>query len=146
MTLHLLKLCVGIDSVQALRDWQAKRLAEHRAAGRPAELCHRTSQTPRRGAELLAGGSLYWVIKGTVLVRQRILDLRPETREDGRACCGIVLGPDLVATRGQPRRAFQGWRYLTEEDAPADLMQGEGFGDIPQEMVQDLKELCLIDG
>jgi len=146
MALHLLKLCVGIDSVQALRDWQAKRLAQHRAAGRAEELIHRTTQTPRRRDELLEGGSLYWMINGVVLARQPILDLRPETREDGRACCGIVLSPELIATRGQPRRAFQGWRYLTTEDAPADLLHGEGLSDIPQEMVRDLKELCLIGG
>ncbi|MFD0987122.1 DUF1489 family protein [Methyloligella solikamskensis] len=146
MALHLLKLCVGIDSLQHLRDWQEKRLAQHRAAGRPAELIHRTTQTPRRRDEILDGGSLYWVIKGVVLARQPIVDLRPGTWDDGRTCCSIVMSPELIATRAQPRRAFQGWRYLTDEDAPADLLQGDGLSDIPQEMVRDLRELCLIGG
>ncbi len=144
MSLHLLKLCVGIDHVQELRDWQIKRLAERRAAGEPDELFHRTTQTPRQREALLDGGSLYWVIKGVVLVRQRILDLRAGERPDGRACCQIILDPELVTTRPQPRRAFQGWRYLKPEDAPADAA-GPGFAeDVPQEMLGDLVELGLI--
>lgn len=146
MALHLLKLCVGIDSVQALRGWQANRLAQLNAAGRPAELTHRTTQTPRRRDELLAGGSLYWVIKGVVSARQLIVDLKPATWNDGRPCCEIILSPDLIATHAQPRRAFQGWRYLKQEDAPKDLLLAAGLADIPQEMVRDLKELCLIGG
>lgn len=146
MTVHLLKLCVGVETVQDLRDWQAERLKRMARAGKAPELCHRTRQTPRRRDEVLDGGSLYWVVKGVILVRQRILDLRTDRKDDGTACCGIVLDPELVGTRPHPRRAFQGWRYLDASDAPADApLLENGHADIPPGMREDLRELRLID-
>ena len=146
MTIHLLKLCVGCDTVQDLKHWQDDRLKQLKRAGKTPELCHRTLQAPRRREEVLDGGSLYWVIRGVILVRQRIIDLRPDTKDDGIACCGIVLDRELVATRAQARRAFQGWRYLPAADAPADLrVVGEDEGDMPRAMRADLRELRLID-
>jgi hypothetical protein len=146
MTLHLIKLCVGVETVQDLKDWQTERLKRLKRAGKKPEHCHRTLQTPRRRDEVLDGGSLYWVIRGVILVRQRVLDLRPDVKEDGTACCGIVLDPELVATRAQARRAFQGWRYLPAADAPADLkVVEEDAVEMPQTMRADLRELCLID-
>src|SRR5712691_11794830 len=103
MTVHLIKLCVGVDTIQELKDWQVERLGRLRKAGKTPELRHRTMQTPRRRQELLDGGSLYWVIKGLVLVRQRVLDLAPDVKDDGTACCAIVLHPELIATRPQVR-------------------------------------------
>ena len=146
MTLHLIKLCVGVDTVQDLKDWQTERLTRLRRACKTPEHCHRTLQTPRRRNEVLDGASLYWVIRGVILVRQRILNLRSDIKEDGTACCGIVLDPELVATRAQARRAFQGWRYLPAADAPADLKVVEADAvEMPQTMRADLRELCLID-
>ena len=146
MTVHLVKLCVGVDTVQDLRDWQAERLRSLVRAGKTPELCHRTMQTPRRRDEVLDGGSLYWVVKGFVLVRQRILDLKAATKDDGRACCGIVLDAELVVTRAHPRRAFQGWRYLEAADAPSDVgLLGDTKDDMPPGMREDLRELRLID-
>jgi hypothetical protein len=146
MTVHLLKLCVGVDTVQDLAIWQAERLKRLKRARKVAELCHRTLQTPRRRDEVLDGGSLYWVIKGYVLVRQRVLDLRPDRKDDGTACCGIVLDPELVLTRSHPRRAFQGWRYLNPADAPRDLQAYDAAADdMPRGMREDLRELRLID-
>jgi hypothetical protein len=146
MTLHLIKLCVGVETVQDLKDWQTERLKRLKRAGKKPEHCHRTLQMPRRRDEVLDGGSLYWVIKGIILVRQRVLDLRPDVKEEGTACCGIVLDPELVATRAQARRAFQGWRYLPAADAPADLkVVEEDAVEMPQTMRADLRELCLID-
>lgn len=146
MTVHLVKLCVGVDTVQDLRDWQAERLRSLREAGKTPELCHRTMQSPRRREEVLDGGSLYWVIKGFVLVRQRIVDLKPATKDDGRACCGIVLDPELVTTRPHPRRAFQGWRYLEAADAPPDIgFLEDAKDDMPPGMREELRELRLID-
>jgi hypothetical protein len=146
MTVHLIKLCVGCDTVSELAEWQVERLTQLQKAGKTPELCHRTLQTPRRRDEVLDGGSLYWVIKGFVLVRQRILDLRPDIKDDGIACCGIVLDRELVATQAHPRRAFQGWRYLEAADAPQDV---KGFADapddIPRGMREELRELRLID-
>ena len=146
MTVHLIKLCVGVDTVQELKLWQTERLKRLKRAGKTAELSHRTLQAPRRRDEVLDGGSLYWVIKGVILVRQRVLDLRPDIKDDGVACCGIVLDPVLIATRAQARRAFQGWRYLPAADAPSDLRVVEDDdGEIPQAMRADLRELRLID-
>jgi hypothetical protein len=140
MTVHLIKLCVGVDTVQELKIWQTER------ARKTLELCHRTMRAPRRRDEVLDGGSLYWVIKGIVLVRQRVLDLRPDVKDDGTACCGIVLDAELVATRAQARRAFQGWRYLPVTDAPSDLRVVEDDdGEMPYAMRADLRELRLID-
>jgi hypothetical protein len=147
MTVHLVKLCVGVETVQDLRDWQAERLRRLSREGKTPELCHRTLQAPRRRDEVLDGGSLYWVVKGFVLVRQRIIDLRTDTKDDGRACCGIVLDPELVGTRPHPRRAFQGWRYLDAADVPADLRALETANDdMPPGMREELRELRLIDG
>jgi hypothetical protein len=146
MTVHLVKLGVGCDTVQELKEWQDERLKQLKRAGKTTELCHRTLQSPRRRDEVLDGGSLYWVIRSVILVRQRIIDLRPDTKDDGVACCGIVLDPQLVATRAQARRAFQGWRYLPAANAPADLrLVGEDDGEMPQAMRANLRELRLID-
>jgi hypothetical protein len=146
MTVHLIKLCVGCDSVKDLADWQEERLRRLKREKKTPEFCHRTLQTPRRRDEVLDGGSLYWVIKGFVLVRQRVLDLRADVKDDGTACCGIVLEAELVATRPHPRRAFQGWRYLDMADAPRDITGlVEGPDDMPPAMRKDLRELRLID-
>ncbi|MBK5196660.1 MAG: DUF1489 domain-containing protein [Methyloceanibacter sp.] len=146
MTVHLIKLCVGVDTVKDLADWQAERLTRLKRAGKTPELCHRTLQTPRRRDDVLDGGSLYWVIKGFVLVRQRVVDLRPDVKDDGVACCGIVLDAKLVPTRAHPRRAFQGWRYLNPADAPQDAKLGAAAEDeLPRGMREELRELRLID-
>lgn len=146
MTVHLIKLCVGVDTVAELAAWQAKRLKRLAREKKKVEHCHRTLQMPRRRDEVLDGGSLYWVIKGFVLVRQRVLDLRPDVKNDGTACCGIVLDTELVATRAHPRRAFQGWRYLDPADAPQDAKGfAESADDMPRAMREGLRELRLID-
>jgi hypothetical protein len=146
MTIHLIKLCVGVDTVAELAEWQAQRLKRLAREKKRVEHCHRTLQMPRRRDEVIDGGSLYWVIKGFVLVRQRVLDLRPDAKDDGTACCGIVLDAELVATRPHPRRAFQGWRYLDPADAPDDITGfADSADDMPLAMRKDLRELRLID-
>ncbi len=146
MRVHLVKLCVGIDTVQDLKKWQAERLRAMARAGETPELCHKTKQMPRRRDEVLDDGSLYWVIEGTILARQRILDLKKTTKLDGRACCGIVLDPDIVTTRPHPRRAFQGWRYLEAADAPLDVRTLDSDrSEMPPGMREKLRELRLID-
>ena len=146
MTVHLIKLCVGVDTVAELAEWQAERLKRLAREKKKVEHCHRTLQMPRRRDDVLDGGSLYWVIKGFVLVRQRVLDLRPDVKNDGTACCGIVLDTELVATRAHPRRAFQGWRYLDPADTPEDAKGfAESADDMPRAMREDLRELRLID-
>lgn len=144
MTLHLIKLCVGVESVGDLAHWQRERLRKLAAAGAEPVLYHRTRQTPRRRDELLDGGSLYWVIKGVVQVRQRLIGLRPATGEDGVPRCDLLLDAKLVPTRPQPRRPFQGWRYLDPADAPLDLDEAASGALPPAEMRAALSELGLL--
>jgi hypothetical protein len=146
MPLHLIKLCVGCDSVEELAVWQAERLRQLRREGAPAELAHRTFQTPKRRDELLDGGSLYWVIKGIVQARQRLLDIREGAKDDGTPCALLVLDPTLVPVRPAPRRPFQGWRYLPAKDAPHDLAGGasDEIAEMPPRMRRQLAELGLI--
>ena len=145
MTVHLIKLAVGCEGVAHLREFQASRFAGHDIPGRVGEIWHRTRIGPRRRDELLDGGSIYWVIRRAVQARQRILELRSVTCDDGIERCEFILDPEIVQTRPQPRRAFQGWRYLDIADAPEDLSAlPEGLEDIPFEMRSDLLELALI--
>jgi hypothetical protein len=146
MTLHLVKLCVGADSIEDLASWQKERLAAQKKAGKRPRIHHATFQTPKREADLLDGGSLYWVIKGIVQARQRILALEEGTREDGTRCCHIVLDQRIVPVRPVPRRAFQGWRYLEPDEAPADLTgnRGAGVAEMPPAMRKKLAELGLL--
>ena len=144
MTLHLIKLCVGCESVEDLEDWIALRLDEKRRAGQPVEYFHTTRMTPKRDGELLEGGSLYWIIKGGVQCRQRLLEVRPFTDAEGIGRCRLLLEPDVVRTAWQPRRPFQGWRYLTPVDAPGDLGSGEGADELPLNLRKELSELGLL--
>jgi hypothetical protein len=145
MALNLLKLCVGCDSVEDLEDWIAERLEIRRQAGEPVEHWHTTRMVPTRGAEIVAGGSLYWVIKASVQCRQRITEIRPFTDDEGIGRCRLMLDPEVVRTEWQPRRAFQGWRYLKPADAPRDLGKGRaGLAEMPPKLRQELAELGLL--
>jgi hypothetical protein len=140
MTLHILKLCVGADSVEDLVQWQASQ------AGRwpPGRAIHVTRMWPRREAEVLAGGSLYWVIRGLVLCRQRIVALEPVTGEDGIPRCGLHLDSAVIRTEPAPRRPFQGWRYLAPGDAPRDLAAPRaGDEPLPPPLALALAEIGL---
>jgi hypothetical protein len=141
-TLHLLKLCVGADGVEDLADWRRAFAAQARAAGRDPRPRHTTRQWPKRAEELLAGGSLYWVFKGMVLARQRILALEVNDGADGVRRCGILLDDAIVRTVPQPRRPFQGWRYLPADEAPADLTDAAGDETaLPPELSMALADL-----
>jgi hypothetical protein len=139
-TVHILKLCVGTDAVEELIDWQRAR-ASQALDGTPR---HVTRMWPRRADEVLNGGSLYWVFKGLVLARQRILRLDEVIRADGILRCGLVLDPLVVRTEPQPRRPFQGWRYLAPEEAPRDLPTARAGDDpLPPELSAALADLGL---
>jgi hypothetical protein len=145
MPLHLIKLCVGCDGIEDLEEWIAMKLDERRRAREPVEQFHTTRMVPTRTAELLDGGSLYWVIKGNVQCRQRLLDIRPFTDDDGIGRCRLILDPMVVPTDWQPRRAFQGWRYLKPADAPADLGRGKSaILEMPLQLRRELAELGLL--
>jgi hypothetical protein len=140
MTLYLIKLCVGCETIAELAEWQASGRADFPKKGAP-HVAHFTFQIPKRTEELTAGGSLYWVIKGRVQVRQALVAIEAVRSRDGRKRCALVMDRKLVATRPRPHRPFQGWRYLKPEDAPADLgpfsaADGDGAASLKAELVE----------
>ena len=146
MTINIVKLCVGVDTVEDLDRWQKSRKRLTKAETGQARLFHRTRMVPKRQTEILDGGSIYWVIRGVIQVRQRIIGLEDGQKTDGTKCCLILLDPKLVMVRPTPRRAFQGWRYLEPADAPPDLDAAglASFSNMPAQMRRELAELCLI--
>jgi hypothetical protein len=144
MPLHLVKLCVGADSVEDLQDWIDRRLADKREKGLAQEHIHTTRMAPKRASELLNGGSLYWVIKGSIQVRQALIDIRPYCDARGIRRCDLVLDPNPVLTRWQPRRAFQGWRYLEHKDVPSDVESSDGIRQLPPHLRVELAQLGLL--
>ena len=136
-SLNLIKLCVGAEGVQDLVDWQKTP----RAKGPDGLPLHVTRMWPKREAELLDGGSLYWVFKGVVLARQRIVRLDEVDRGDGIRRCGIVLDPEVVRTEAVPKRPFQGWRYLEGNVAPRDLPRGKANDDLPPKLMAALADI-----
>jgi len=139
--LHLVKLAVGVRDIGQLRSLQAER------AVRTPPLRHRTRNIPRRAAEVTDGGSIYWVIAGFLSVRQPVLDIVADRREDGSACAALILDPALVALAGRPVKPFQGWRYLAPADAPPDLAALTAAPDesaLPPALRRELRALCLL--
>jgi hypothetical protein len=143
MALHLITLCVGCDSIAELADWQSLRLKQNRAKGKPSELIHITRMKPKRAAELLDGGSIYWVIKGCIAARQPLLDIR-EAKKNGVPHCGLVYDKALIPVSPRPRRPFQGWRYLEPADAPPDLAHTKGATGLPESLRRELAALGLL--
>jgi hypothetical protein len=144
MTLHIIKLCVGCDSIEDLAQWQAKRIKDQKKRGvKKPTLMHVTRMTPKRKDEVLDGGSLYWVIKGQIAVRQKLFDLKPTTK-NGTPHCGLVYDPKLVPVQRRTQRAFQGWRYLDPKDAPPDARGTKGLEKLPEELQAELVALGLL--
>lgn len=145
MPLHLIKLCVGCNSVADLEDWIKQKLKEKKRRGQKPERIHTTRMVPKRVDELKDGGSLYWVIKGQITCRERILDIRPFTDKDGIGRCRLVLDGKPVLVEPRPRAAFQGWRYLEAKDTPRDLSRAApGAAKMPEQMRRELRELGLL--
>ena len=138
---NLVKLCVGCDSPDELERWQKTR-----AKGDPAYLPrHVTRMWPKREAELVDGGSLYWVFKGAILARQLILRLDEVIGDDGIRRCGIVMEREIRRTTAAPRRPFQGWRYLAAADAPADLTRARTSDDtLPPALAGALADIGIL--
>ena len=144
MALHLVKLCVGCDSICDLEDWIEENRSHHRRLGRAYEQTHTTRMVPKRLREL-QGGSLYWVIKGQVSCRQRLLAVRPFTDPAGISRCHLVLEPTVIVVQPRPCRPFQGWRYLEAESAPGDLGYASGdLAQMPESLRRELVELGLL--
>lgn len=142
--INLVKLCVGAEKVEDLILWQGQRTKAAAARGEAYLPYHTTRMWPKRAAELLAGGSLYWVFKGFVLARQEVLRLDEDLGADGITRCRIVMSRDIIRTQAAPRRPFQGWRYLTMEDAPPDLPKGrESDDELPEGLSLALADIGL---
>ena len=140
-TINLVKLSVGTETVQNLSDWQANPAART-ADGLPR---HVTRMWPKRSEELLKGGSIYWVIKGIILCRQKVLRLDEIFGVDGIRRCAIVIEPQLIQVAATPKRAFQGWRYLPTADSPPDLSRPRASDDdLPPELQAKLANIGIL--
>lgn len=138
MTMNMLKLCVGAETVEDLANWQR----QSRAKGSDGLPRHVTRMWPRQAGALCDGGSLYWVVKGVILCRQKIRRLDEVVRDDGITRCGIVLDPEIHRTEAVTKRPFQGWRYLKPADAPADLTRARAAEpDLPPQLAAALAEI-----
>jgi hypothetical protein len=143
MVLHLIKLAVGVDNLAHMKKVQAARRKQRRQASRGPHWVF-TRNTPRRAEELLAGGSLYWVVRGVIRCRQELVGFDEDfDKEEARKYCRIKLKRTLIPTAPRAFRAFQGWRYYKPEDAPPDLSKGD-TSDMPPEMAAELKRLGLL--
>lgn len=139
--IHLQKLSVGTESIETLADWQRRLKIRRGQEGLKPYPDHITRMMPKRKDLLLNGGSIYWVIKGIIQCRNKVLDLQEMRTNDGRKACRIVLDPELVAVVPQPKRAFQGWRYLAAGDAPADLSKLGDVADLPAHLRTKLVDI-----
>jgi hypothetical protein len=142
MPLHLIKLCVGVDTVKELEDWIKTRMKQRKTR---RDHIHTTRMVPKRADELLAGGSLYWVIRGSVMCRQELMGVEPFVDKNGISRCRLILKPKVVLVAPRPYRAFQGWRYLPAKDAPPDLERAApGAADMPETLRRELRDLGLL--
>ncbi len=146
MPLHLIKLAVGCDSVKELKGWVAERMKVAKAKGLPQRHVHVTRMTPKRIEEILNGGSLYWVIRGEIAAREKVLAVEPFRDRDGIGRCRLVMQPKVIPVSPRPMRPFQGWRYLTEDAVPPDLTKtsATGLAAMPESMRRELRELGLL--
>ncbi|MDO5641969.1 MAG: DUF1489 domain-containing protein [Paracoccus sp. (in: a-proteobacteria)] len=135
---NLMKLCVGAESPEDMERWQQQRYGSGKSP------CHVTRMWPRREAELLAGGSIYWVFKGSMLARQKLIGLEERLGDDGIRRCALILDRAVIRVAAVPRRPFQGWRYLTPADAPPDLSLERSHDDVlPPDLAMKLAEMGL---
>lgn len=143
MTLHLIKLSVGSESLEDLSRWQNARLKEKKKKRQSLLLQHVTRMTPKRADELLDGGSIYWVIKGQIVARQKLVELKP-VKKEGKPHCALVYEPKLILVARRRHRPFQGWRYLLPKNAPPDITDPKSAKNLPEELKSELAELGLL--
>jgi hypothetical protein len=142
--MHMIKLCVGVATLEELESYRSERAHWWGADYGEDVHVHRTRMRPKRAGEIEGQGSLYWVISGVIRARQKILRLAEATDSGGRGCCDIIMAPDLIRVAPRPKRPFQGWRYLKPTEAPADL-GGAGFAEEgSMELAEELARLGLI--
>jgi len=145
MPLHLIKLCVGCDSVADLESWIKQKLKALKT-GAKREHIHTTRMVPKRADDLTAGGSLYWVIRGEIAAREKIVAIEPFRDKDGIGRCRLVMQPKVIAVSPRPMRPFQGWRYFTEDAAPPDLTRAAAgsIATMPEPLRRELRDLGLL--
>ena len=145
MTVHLVKMAVGIDSLDHLAEVQKQRRAKLKAERGKPILIHKTRNMPKRETEIIKAGSIYWIVKGFIRVRQRILGFEKRADREGKPFCEIRLEAKLVRTVPLAHKPIQGWRYMEEDAAPADLTGKAAQADeMPAEMMMQLRELGLL--
>ena len=146
MTIHLVKIAVGVESVDHLREIQIERLRKNKEKNKSGDLRHLTRNSPKRAEEVLDNGSIYWIIKGYIRVRQRIDGLGEAFGRNGKPRCALILDPKLVQTVLLPHKPIQGWRYMEVDFAPADLTAAERkvVSSLPQGMADELRSLGLL--
>jgi hypothetical protein len=145
MPLHLIKLAVGCDSVKELKGWVAERMKTAKHKGLPRHHIHITRLTPKRDQEILAGGSLYWVIRGEIAAREKIIAIEPFRDSGGIGRCRLVMQPKVIAVSPRPMRPFQGWRYFTGDAAPPDLgKSAASIAAMPEPLRRELRDLGLL--
>jgi hypothetical protein len=145
MPLHLIKLAVGCESVKDLKSRVAERAKQARQSGLPSRHIHITRMVPKRADELLAGGSIYWVIRGEIAAREKLVAIEPFRDRDGIGRCRLVMQPKVIAVSPRPMRAFQGWRYLVDKEVPADLGKAAAsIAAMPEPLRRELRDLGLL--
>jgi hypothetical protein len=141
--MHMIKLCVGVSTVEELESYRSERAHWWGADYGEGVHVHRTRTRPKRAEEIEGQGSIYWVISGVVRCRQPILRLAAATDAEGRACCDIIMAPDMIKVAPRPKQPFQGWRYLDPKDAPPDLDGGDA-GQGSEDIAEELARLGLL--
>jgi len=145
MTLHLVKLSVGATSFKDLKGWIAEKARQAKLKNLPPRHIHITRMTPKRDQELLDGGSIYWVIKGEIAAREKLVAIEPFRDRDGIGRCRLVMEPRLIPVSPRPMRPFQGWRYLDAKSAPPDLGKAAAsIAKMPESLRRELRELGLL--
>lgn len=144
MVVHLLQMCAEIEDVEHLKREQSAKIQQSLSQGLGNKLSHLTRHMPRREAEVLGGGSIYWIIRGSIRARQRIIGLEAVIGRGGTPRCNLVLDPELIRTEPQSRRPHQGWQYLKPEHAPKDADPRSQDQELPEETVIDVTEIGLI--
>lgn len=142
--MHLIKLCVGVATLEELESYREERAHWWGADYGEDVHVHRTRMMPKRAAEIAGQGSIYWVISGLIRARQPILRLAKAIDEGGRTCCDIIMSPDMVRVLPRPKRPFQGWRYLHPAEAPPDLAQSGFHEGGSLELAEELAQLGLL--
>ncbi len=146
MPLHIVKLCVGCESIKELKGWIAERMKTAKSRGLAQQHVHVTRMTPKRVDEILGGGSLYWVIRGEIAAREKIIGIEPFRDRDGIGRCRLIMQPRVIPVSPRPMRPFQGWRYLDDDAAPPDLGKdaARGIGAMPEPLRRELRDLGLL--